>query len=881
MNLVPQPRSIRSCLLAIAGCLLIAAGLIHVPSDAYADTADAAHADNDPPLRLVAAIPEHFLPIFEVTANRVPTGFGIEFMELVASRTGLKIEYRVFPDWESVFAALRDGEVDLIPSLGISEGRSREFAFSQPFSQFTLQLFVRDEDRKRLGTRDDVFRGNSLIAVVEGNLGKSLLSQHPAARIESFRSLPDAVVALRSGQVDALAFPAEVVWYLGRQLGIDSKIVAVGPPLAAIPRGIAVRAEHAGLLEIFDRVIPEIMASPDYELAMRRWFPQPATWWTWRHTLILFAGLTLAAVAAAAAMRYLGLRRANARLRQSIALNRGILDATLEAVLTVDADGIIHSANQSAEHMLRRPAADLVGGSICEVISPPDDLPRCAEVGFSSFHARLMAAAVNDREGIEILAHRDGDTFPVRTRVAQLRHFAPPLLVLTLQDVSAQRRAEEHARYLVDHDPLTGLLNQQGALLILENLIDRAARTEHPVCCIMLGLDRFAQINEQYGPSTGDALLTAAANHLSASLRQGDTISRQPESLLARAGGDRFVIILADTDADGGRIACERSMSGMRNISVDTAAGTVRCDTHAGIACHPRHGASAAELISHAEIALLAAREERVRRIVEFSQDLQTTHHAESRVLQMLFDAFDEDRFLLHFQPVLNLRDGSVRHFEALVRIASPEGGLIMPGGFIPTAERHGLIALIDYIVLHRAFSHLAGTRDNDDFALAVNISAAHFGDRELLDWLETVFAEGVVAPRQLMFEITETAALHNIAVAREFMEPLHRLGCRFALDDFGVGFSSFEYLRLLPVDFVKIDGSFIRNLPDSAEDRAIARAITEVAHATGRLVIAEFVESAQHLELLTEMGVDFAQGYHIGRPTPEPPHARPGMRRP
>lgn len=875
MSLVPQPRSIRSCLLAIAGCLLIAAGLIHSPSGAHADT-----AGDEPPRRLVAAIPEHFLPIFEVTANRVPTGFGIEFMELVATRARLDIDYRVYSDWPSVYAALRNGEADLIPNLGISEGRSREFAFSQPFAQFTLRLFVRNEDRKRLTSPDDVLRGSGRIAVIEGNLGRQLLSRYPENRFEAFRSLPDAVVALRSGQVDALAFPAEVVWYLSRQLGIDSKIVAVGPPLAVIPRGIAVRADRADLLETFDRVIPEIMNSPDYELAMRRWFPQPATWWTWRHTLILFAGLTLAAVSAAAAMRYLGLRRANARLRQTIALNRGILDATLEAVLTVDADGIIHSANQSAEHMLRRPAADLVGASVCEVISPPDDLARCAEIGFSSFHERLTAAAANAREGIEILAHRDGESFPVRTRVAQLRHFVPPLLVLTLQDVSAQRRAEDHARYLVDHDPLTGLLNQQGALLILENLIDRAARSERPVCCIMLRLDRFAQINEQYGRSTGDALLTAAANHLSASVRQGDAISRQPESLLARAGGDRFMIILADTDADGGRIACERIMSGMRNVSVESAMGTVRCDSHAGIACHPRHGAGAAELVSHAEIALLAAREERVRRIVEFSQDLQTTHHAESRILQMLFDAIDEDRFLLHFQPVLNLADGSVRHYEALVRIASPAGGLIMPGEFIPTAERHGLIALIDYIVLHRAFSHLAGTRDGDDFSLAVNISAAHFGDRELLDWLETVFAENVVAPRQLTFEITETAALHNIAMARDFMEPLHELGCRFALDDFGVGFSSFEYLRLLPVDFVKIDGSFIRNLPNSAEDRAIARAITEVAHATGRQVIAEFVESAQHLELLTDMGVDFAQGYHIGRPAPEPPHARPGTRR-
>lgn len=841
-----------------------------------ADAADSAPAST----HLVAAIPEHFPPIFDVTANGVPTGFGVEAMELVAALAGLKIEYRVYQDWDHVYAALRSGAADLVPNMGITEDRRHEFAFSRPFSQFTLRLFVREEDSDHLRTLDDLAHHRGPVAVVEGNAGLTLLARRRDIDMRTYRSLPDAFVALRTGEVDALLFPAEAAEYLRRELEIESRVEAVGPPLQEIPRAVAVRKDRGELLERIDRALAHVLTTPEFALLRQRWFPRPEPWWTWRHTLILLTGLALAAGAAAAAMRYIGLRRTNSRLRRSLALNQAILDTTLEAILTVDAEGIVHSANPSAVRMLQSPATKLIGSSICSVLGPPGGQPACAEQGFSDFYSRLVAVSDNSRDGIEINARRGQESFPVRTRVARLRHFRPPLLVLTLQDVSAQRQAEDYAQFLTDHDPLTGLLNQQGALLILENMLERAARAKSSVCCVMLGLDRFAHFNEVYGRTAGDTLLTEVASYLNSTVRQGDVVGRQPESLLARAGGDRFLIMLADADSAGGHRACERILQGLGNISVATPTGSARCDAHAGIACYPLHGASPAELISHAEVALLVAREDRVHRVAEFTQDMRSAHHEDDRRVQMLFDALEQDRFVLHFQPVQSLRDGSVSHYEALVRIDPGDGGrLVMPGEFISAAERYGMIARIDYAVLRRVFSHLAGTHADDAFSLAANISAAHFGDRDLLAWLEKLFAENIVQPRQLVFEITETAALHNIAMARDFMEPLHALGCRFALDDFGVGFSSFEYLRLLPVDYVKIDGSFIRNLPDNPEDQAITRAITEVAHATGRRVIAEFVESQVHVDLLTGMGVDYAQGYHIGRPAADPPHVRPAKR--
>ncbi|MFN2309220.1 MAG: EAL domain-containing protein [Gammaproteobacteria bacterium] len=877
--IVTRPAAVRRAIFArLTGLLLCIAAPFGTPTASPEAAPEAAPATLETPRRLVAAIPRHFSPIFEVSGNQVPTGFGMEVMELIAAQVQAQIDYRVFPDWASVLAALRNGEVDLIPNLGITAQRREDFAFSDPTVSFTLRLFVRREDARHLKSLDEVLRRQGRVASIADNIGQELLQGRPDIDALTFNSLPDALVALRSKTVDALLFPAEVVWYLSRELGSDAGIVAVGEPLALIPRAIAVRKDRAELLALFNPAIRAVVQTPAYALAQERWFPSAPSWWTLRRTLILLAGLIFAATVAAFSMRNLGLRRTNKRLRQSLALNQAILDTAFEAILTTDDHDLIRSANPAAARMLCRPAAELVGRSICAVLAPNDQIQACTEAGFTRFYRQFDTPADEGQESIEMTAYRDGEAFPVRTRLARLRHHTPPLLMLTLEDLSALRRAEAQALYLTDHDPLTGLLNHQGALLVLENLLAGAARAERTVCCIMLGLHRLPQFNELYGRSAGDAHLSAIAQILATSVRQSDVVGHESDPLLARTGGDRFLIVLTGVDGQAGRPVSERIMSRLHTVCIDTPVGSARCEAHVGIACFPQHGTQAAELISHAEMALQAAREHGVHHIVEFTQDLQSSQHAEGRVVQMVFDALEHNRFVLYFQPVQNLHDGSVSHYEALVRIEAADGELIMPGTFIPTAERHGLIARIDYAVLRRAFSHLAGAKKGDDFTLAVNISAAHFGDRELLDWLKTVFAEDVVSPHHLVFEITETAALRNIAIAREFMAPLHALGCRFALDDFGVGFASFEYLRLLPVDFVKIDGSFIRTLPDSAEDRAIVRAITQVAHATGRKVVAEFVEGPQHLALITEMGVDYAQGYHIGRPSPEPPHTRPGI---
>lgn len=816
---------------------------------------------------LIAAFPENFPPVYMVTENRLPTGFGVEFMELIATRMKVHVEYRAMSDWEAVQNALRRGEVDLIPDLGIID--TRDFAFTRPVVNFSLKIFVRREENS-INRIDDIRSQDRTIAVVHSNAGKLFAQRQGNLTTREYNSLADALIALRTGKVDALLYPAEVVNYLAKRLGIDDHIKSVGDTLLSIPRGIAVQKERKDLQEKLDAAVVDVMQTPEFRLAYERWFPREHELWSLEHLAILLAALLTTAILVAIIMHYFDLRRSNSNLRHLIVLNQAILDTSWEAILTLDTNWKVHSANPAASRIFKLTQDQLTGTSINSLLKTDDNQPPNEILKHYIHTAR--SGSDRDRK-YEMLAVRESEFFPVSLSIAQLEEPSESLLILSIHDLTKQRRAEKHARFLIDHDPLTGLLNQHGAQLILQNMINRSRRNNKHLCCIVIGLDRFPHINDVHGRLAGDRLLTAVGAYLESTLRSSDIVAHPENTLVARGGGDRFLLVLDESNLESGSLVSERLLEGIHSISVDGKSAPLRTDARAGMACFPQHGNTASELVSHAEVALGTARENPVQRIQEFSSSLHSQRHEEDRNLQLIFDALDRDHLILHFQPVMHINQKSIRHYEVLVRIDSPDAGLVMPGIFIPIAEHHGLISRIDYAVLRMAFSHLAGASPDDNFRLAVNISAAHFGDKALLNWLQRNFDEGVVKPNQFIFEVTETAALRNIAQAQEFMEPLRALGCRFALDDFGVGFSSFEYLRMLPVDYVKIDGSFIRNMPENTEDQAIARAITEVAHATGREVIAEFVEGPEHLRWASKFGIDYAQGYYIGRPGPAPPH--------
>jgi diguanylate cyclase (GGDEF)-like protein/PAS domain S-box-containing protein len=443
----------------------------------------------------------------------------------------------------------------------------------------------------------------------------------------------------------------------------------------------------------------------------------------------------------------------------------------------------------------------------------------------------------------------------------------PEYFLSQIEDITARRRYELQLQHMADHDSLTGLLNRRAYERRLEDHLQRGERYGHEGAVLVIDLDDFKEVNDTLGHSAGDELIVRVAGALAARVRESDT--------LARLGGDEFAILTPS----GGRFEAERlANSLLQTVRRERAArgpgGRARPIT-ASIGIAPLAsavGLSAEEALINADLAMYDAKEAGRDRSETYGGSSRGRARIEARLewVERIRAALDEDRLVLHAQPVVETATGLTTQHELLVRMVDPHGDLIQPGSFLPIAERFGLIREIDRWVMTRAIRMLgehraAGRRPT----VEINISGHSLGDPELAEHIgRELHLEGVQAT-QLIFEVTETTAIDNIAAARTFAEQLGELGCRFALDDFGAGFGSFYYLKHLPFDFIKIDGEFVRNCTADATDRLVIGAVVELARGMGKRTIAEFVGDRETLRTLGELGVDYAQGFYLGRPAP------------
>jgi diguanylate cyclase (GGDEF)-like protein len=379
-------------------------------------------------------------------------------------------------------------------------------------------------------------------------------------------------------------------------------------------------------------------------------------------------------------------------------------------------------------------------------------------------------------------------------------------------------------------------------------------------------IDEFKYVNDSGGHQAGDALLRAVARELQQLI---------PSPVLtARLGGDEFAAVFRPMQAVES-IQMARSLN--RQVGKIELSGPWRShkvSVSIGIALFPEHGSDAEEVLAHGNLALAQAREKGRGSWHLYSPKEQLMERMVKRGywVEKIEQALAEDRFELRFQPIMALHDNCADHYEVLVRMRMLDGTLVLPGDFIGVAEATGLIRAIDRVVLRKAFLKLAQIKEgNGSVKLSVNLSGRSFEDPGLVGFIKEELERREVNPANVIFEITETAAVEDFSAARALMQAVQQLGCTFALDDFGVGFSSFHYVKNLPVDYVKIDGSFVRNLPQSLDDQVFVKVLVQAAKGFGKKTVAEFVENAEILALLREYGVDYAQGYFIGRPSEQP----------
>jgi diguanylate cyclase (GGDEF)-like protein/PAS domain S-box-containing protein len=421
------------------------------------------------------------------------------------------------------------------------------------------------------------------------------------------------------------------------------------------------------------------------------------------------------------------------------------------------------------------------------------------------------------------------------------------------------REAREHAQHLADHDALTGLPNRR----LLEDRLTQALalsqRNRKQTAVMFVDLDRFKAINDSLGHTVGDAVLKEVASRLVKQLRVGDTV--------CRIGGDEFVVVLPESkrSTDAANVAAKILETLSQPVQV--ADRELAVTPSIGIAVFPEDGRDAAMLIRNADAAMYHAKESGRANYQFFTEQMNQTASRRLALEADLRGAAQKGELVLHYQPIVALADGAVVAQEALLRWQHPQRGLVMPGEFVPLAEETGIILAIGEWALHEACRWGTFIGVEHGVEIAVNLSARQFNDPKLIDLVRRVLAESGLPPRLLALEITETTAMQQTDVTASTLKKLKELGVSLVIDDFGTGYSSLAYLRRFPVDRLKIDRSFVADVPGDRNAESLIGGIVGLAHALGLTVVAEGVETEAQRECVTRLGCDLLQGYLIGRP--------------
>ncbi len=435
----------------------------------------------------------------------------------------------------------------------------------------------------------------------------------------------------------------------------------------------------------------------------------------------------------------------------------------------------------------------------------------------------------------------------------------------TIDNVTSRKKAQNDLEYLAMHDGLTGLYNRLYFETELRQFSATASRGNGPHALLYLDLDRFKVINDTLGHHHGDIVLRKISELISSHLRESDFI--------ARIGGDEFALLFPNTNQTTALTLATNICKLLDEYQCKIEGQVFKVNCSIGVAEidgeeFAGEEFAAEEYMKRADIALYAAKKQGRNLAHAYSQHdvLSKDLQASLEWARTLHQAVADDNLVLHFQPIINIITKEVAYYEALVRLEL-EDEIIPPGKFIPALEREGDMSLLDRQVISKAIYYLAQHPQLNK--IAINLSAQGFSDERLLPLIENKLAEYQVNANRIIFELTESASLSNITATQNMIEKLSVLGCAFSIDDFGTGFSTFSYLKQLPAQSVKIDGSFIIDLATNSVDLALVKAIYEVASALGKKTVAEFVENEQALQILASIGVTYAQGYHLGKPKP------------
>lgn len=547
---------------------------------------------------------------------------------------------------------------------------------------------------------------------------------------------------------------------------------------------------------------------------------------------------------------------------EELALERDFIQQLIEVApiitLLQNFDGEIISINKSGIEALEIDKALIIGRKFASFIPKLEDehLRKIAQLR----EGKLLD--IFETDGI-LLTNRGNYHIAWLHSLIKGKAKETGKLILTLGvNISERKRVEAEMVKMVTKDLLTGLKNRKIFHSDLENKIDSAKRYGFLIALFYLDLDQFKIINERNNHAAGDKLLIKVTQQLKKTLRNSD--------MLFRIGGDEFSIIMQTHDTFSIKIAAEKINRDLSKLEYQLNGKPYKVSVSIGIVLYPNHGKNTDELLTNVDLAMYRAKEHGGGQYHIFSPTIKyhtvltQNHYWRACIEQALI----HHNFILFYQPILDIKNNKISHYECLIRMLDEDGSLIMPDEFIGIAEELGIISKIDRWVIKEAIKkHVHFKQVGQHYKMSINLSGSSFNDTSIFETISKELSDYNVDAEQIVFEITETSAVSNFLAAQSLIQKIKNLGCAFALDDFGVGFSSFYYLKHLPADYVKIDGAFIRQVDKNNEDKIFVKALAEVSQALGKKVIAEFVENEAILDILKDFGIDYAQGYLIGKP--------------
>ena len=865
-------RYCRRCFHAGLLNIALAIGLSFTTSQASAAAYGQAEAR---PESITVVFGDNYPPYSMSAAGAQVEGAFKDYWELWSSRTGIKVNLQAI-DWAKAQEAVLAGRADVIDMIFLTEQRKPLYDFTKPYTRIEVPIFFHN-------SISGIVDANSLqgfsVGVMDGDACIEELKKHNVVNLRRYSSSEALIIAAERQEVRVFCNDKPPTMYYLHKLGLEKEFRQTAP-LYVGEFHRAVRKGNSAMLKIVEDGFAQISEAERKKID-EKWLGLPLD--THLDAFARSAGYALLVVLALALILVVwnrSLRRrvsaktaeltgALSALRASQLAGEKTLDsltATLEAIpdllFEMDAEGRYLSYRAVRTDLLAAPPGYLVGQKVSDVMPP--------EQASAVMSALREAAEKKFSQGVQLQLELAGETFWFELSVARKKTNVGEgaRFVVLSRDITERKRAEMEIEHLAFFDSLTLLPNRRFLLDRLRRGLASGARRGRNGAILFIDLDDFKTLNDTRGHQLGDMLLIQVSQRLQACIRTEDCV--------ARLGGDEFVVLLEDLSSDLQEAATEAEAIGHKILAEISKAFLLdsldyHCSASIGITLFSGREGTVDELLKRADAAMYRAKTAGRNALCFFDPAMQSALEERALLEAQLRRALPEEQLVLFYQAQL---DAGMRIVgaEVLLRWRHPQRGLVGPMQFIPLAEESGLIVPIGYWVLEMACAQLKGWESNPltrNLHLSVNVSARQFRQRDFVQQVRNVVSTCGVDPTRLKLELTESVVLDNVADTIEKMHQLKRLGVRFSMDDFGTGQSSLAYLKRLPLDQLKIDQSFVRDIATDQGDAAIVQTIIGMARNLGLNVIAEGVENEAQKTFLLDNGCMEFQGYLFSRPIP------------